>query len=48
MFIAEPQVWYNVNKHLSLGSEIEISNNFAGHKGFNVAPTLAVKWNFDN
>lgn len=48
VFITEPQVWYNVNKKLSLGSEIEISNNFAGHKGFNVAPTLAVKWNFDN
>jgi len=45
-FISEPQFWYNVTPKLSLGSEIEISNNFAGHDGFMVNPTLAAKWNF--
>lgn len=46
VFLSEPQFWYNANEHLSLGSEIELASNFAGHKGFKVCPTLAVKWNF--
>ncbi|SFE82352.1 DUF5020 family protein [Thermophagus xiamenensis] len=46
VFLTEPQIWYNANEHLSLGSEIEIASNFAGHKGFKVCPTVAVKWNF--
>jgi len=45
VFLTEPQIWYNATKNLSLGSEIEISNNFAGDD-FKVRPTLAVKWNF--
>ncbi|PKQ65849.1 hypothetical protein BZG02_02265 [Labilibaculum filiforme] len=45
VFLTEPQIWYNATKNLSLGSEIEISNNFAGDD-FEVRPTLAVKWNF--
>ncbi len=44
-FLTEPQLWYNMNNNLSLGSEIEISNNFA-KKGFLVCPTLAAKWTF--
>lgn len=45
-FISEPQFWYNVTGHLSLGGEVELSNNFAGVEGFKVCPTLAAKWNF--
>lgn len=46
VFISEPQFWYNATEHISLGSEIEVSANFAGVKGFKVCPTLAAKWNF--
>jgi len=46
VFLAEPQFWYNVNSHLSLGSEVELSSNFAGHRGFLVCPTIAAKWIF--
>lgn len=45
-FISEPQLWYNFTDHLSAGSEIELSNNFALTQGFMIRPTLAVKWNF--
>ena len=46
VFLTEPQIWYNAGDHLSLGGEVELASNFAGHKGFKVCPTLAVKWNF--
>ncbi len=46
VFLAEPQLWFNATKNLSLGSEIEISNNFGGMHGFHVNPTIAGKWNF--
>ena len=50
VILSEPQLWYNFNKHLSLGSEIEISNNFIYNtyddKSFFINPTLALKWNF--
>lgn len=46
VFLSEPQLWYNATEHLSLGGEIEIASNFAGHKGFKACPTLGVKWNF--
>ena len=45
VFLTEPQIWYNASKHLSLGGEVEIGNNFTA-KGFKVCPTLAVKWTF--
>lgn len=45
IFITEPQLWYNFTEHFSVGSEIEIANNFA-KKGTTVCPTAAVKWNF--
>lgn len=45
-FLAEPQIWYNINGHFAFGSEVELSNNFALHDGFMVNPTLAVKWTF--
>ena len=52
IFLADPQLWVNLNKvrgwdkvNLSLGTEVELSNNFV-RKGFCVMPTLAAKWNF--
>lgn len=46
VFLCEPQLWYNVTKNVSLGGEVELSNDFAGGDGFFVRPTLAAKWNF--
>jgi len=46
VFLTEPQIWYNFTENISVGSEIEISSNFGGNKGFMVNPTLAAKWNF--
>lgn len=54
VFLTEPQFWVNLNKfdfadddfNLSVGTEVEISNNFAGRDGFYCLPTLAVKWTF--
>lgn len=52
ILLAEPQFWVNFNKakgwdkvNLSLGGELEISNNFVA-KGFYAIPTLAAKWTF--
>jgi len=44
-FLTEPQLWYNATKNLSVGSEVELSNNFVGDE-FAVKPTIAVKWTF--
>jgi hypothetical protein len=46
VFLAEPQLWFNYNKHFSLGGEVELSNNFGLNHGFKVCPTLGLKWNF--
>ncbi|MDO5571730.1 MAG: DUF5020 family protein [Bacteroidales bacterium] len=54
IFLTEPQFWVNLNKfdafndafNLSLGTEVEISNNFGTRDGFYVIPTLALKWAF--
>jgi hypothetical protein len=46
IFLSEPQLWWNCYKKFAVGSEIELSNNFAGHDGFMVNPTLAVKYSF--
>jgi hypothetical protein len=52
IFLAEPQLWVNLKNikgwekiNLSLGTEVEISNNFV-EEGFEVMPTLAAKWTF--
>lgn len=45
IFLAEPQLWYHLNKSFSIGGEIELSNNFAGVLEFKTRPTLAIKWN---
>ena len=50
VILSEPQFWYNVTDHSSVGGEVEVSNNFIYNtyddKSFFVNPTLAVKWNF--
>ena len=54
VFLTEPQLWYNISKKVSVGTEIEISNNFVYSDperttGYNdkffVNPTLAFKFN---
>lgn len=47
IFLSEPQLWYNINKSFSVGSEVELSYQFAGMAGFNVYPTVAAKWTFN-
>lgn len=52
--VSEPQFWVNLNKfkhidkdfNLSLGTEVEMSYNFAGRNGFYAIPTVAMKWTF--
>ena len=51
VFITEPQLWYNVGQHfgvdnLSVGSEIELTNNFGSTSGFKCRPCLGIKWDF--
>lgn len=45
VFLSEPQLWYNFNKSISAGGEIELGYNFAGIAGFKACPTLAIKYN---
>lgn len=51
VILSEPQLWYNVSKKFSFGTEIEFSNNFVnnitdfGDKTFYVNPTIAAKFN---
>lgn len=57
--VSEPQFWFNLNSlkgmekvKLSLGTEVELSNNFVWdennrHNRFYAIPTLAAKWTFD-
>ncbi|MGM0620148.1 MAG: DUF5020 family protein [Bacteroidota bacterium] len=44
-FLSEPQLWYNFNKNLAVGTEIELSSNFVD-KGFDVMPTIGAKVTF--
>ncbi len=47
VLVSEPQIWYNFNKNLSLGSEVEISSNFVfGSNKLEIMPTVAAKWSF--
>ena len=52
VILSEPQLWYNLNEHFSVGTEFEFSNNFVYNQDptsdqtFFWNPTLAVKWNF--
>ena len=50
VILSEPQIWFNATKHLSIGGEVEVSNNFIfntySDKSFFANPTVALKWNF--
>ncbi len=51
IFLSEPQLWYNIGKafgvdNLHIGTEIELSYNFAGFSGFYCRPCLGTKWVF--
>lgn len=54
VFMTEPQLWLNLNKlkrvsddfNLSVGTEWELTHNFALLDGFYFIPTLALKWTF--
>lgn len=49
--LSEPQLWYRIGDafncpNFHIGTEIELSYNFAGHDGFMVNPCMGVKWAF--
>ena len=46
IFQTQPQVWYNLNPHFSIGSEVQFANNFGTVKGFDIFPNAAVKYTF--
>ena len=46
VFLSEPQLWYNLGKHLAVGGEVELSKNFLPTDDFEIKPTLGLKWNF--
>ena len=58
ILLSEPQFWVNINAikgwedvKLSLGTEVEISNNFVyksngNNNSFFAIPTIAAKWTF--
>jgi hypothetical protein len=46
VFLTEPQIWYNFTENIALGSEIEMTSNFANVQGFAINPTIAAKWQF--
>jgi hypothetical protein len=47
VFLAEPQLWYCVTRHLKLGGELEVSRNFfVFDDAFKFMPTVAARWDF--
>lgn len=44
VLLSEPQLWYNFNKHLSIGGEVEFSKNLLPGNNLEAKPTIAVKW----
>ncbi len=46
VFLSEPQLWFNINHHLSVGGEVELSYYFAGMEKFQAMPTLGLKYKF--
>jgi hypothetical protein len=54
ILLSEPQFWLHLNRlkgldehfNLSLGSEIELSYNFAARNGLYIVPTAALRWDF--
>jgi len=51
IFLSEPQLWLLIKRFdegckLSIGSEVELSYDFAVRDGFYAIPTAALKWDF--
>lgn len=51
VFSTEPQLWYNVGRlfgcdNLSVGTEVELTQNFGSTGGFKCRPCLGAKWDF--
>jgi len=47
VLLTEPQLWYNASQHFSIGSEIEISQNFIfGKSEIQALPTFGMRWTF--
>ncbi len=45
--LTEPQLWYNLHPHISLGGEVEITKNWSPLSDeLIINPTLGIKWNF--
>lgn len=49
--LAEPQLWYRIGDafncpNFNIGTEVELSYNFAGNKGFMCNPCLGIKYEF--
>ena len=48
--LTEPQLWYNLGKHLSISGEVEFSKNFPStdptNDDFDIMPTIGLKWQF--
>ena len=48
--LCEPQLWMNLGSlfanHLDIGTEIELSYNFAGYDGFKCNPCAGLRWTF--
>lgn len=47
--LSEPQIWFNIQSYLAIGSEFELSRNFySWMDGFCIFPTAAIKVVFKN
>ena len=51
VFLSEPQLWFGLGDHASIGGEVEFSYTFGGlkyttGKDFNIMPCLGWKWVF--
>lgn len=45
VFLTEPQLWYSINKHFRIGTEIEISNQFIQNSNkLEINPTIGIRW----
>jgi len=46
ILMGQPQLWYNLNKHFSAGTEVQVGCNFGGTEGWDVTPSAALKYTF--
>lgn len=46
VFMTEPQLWWNIIPSVSVGTELEMTVNFASTDGFKICPTIGAKYTF--